>query len=87
MKTIKAERITKDNFAPYGRYYNVFEERKTESEDFTAYMLRVARFTKPYTSEAALALPSVRQGTLTASAWSAISSPKNPSSAAMATWS
>ena len=25
MKTIKAERITKDNFAPYGRYYNVFE--------------------------------------------------------------
>ena len=40
MKTIKAERITKDNFAPYGRYYNVFEERKTESEDFTAYMLR-----------------------------------------------
>ena len=47
MKTIKAERITKDNFAPYGRYYNVFEERKTESEDFTAYMLRELHTDEP----------------------------------------
>ena len=47
MKTIKAERITKDNFAPYGRYYNVFEERKTDSEDFTAYMLRELHTDEP----------------------------------------
>ena len=47
MKTIKAERITKDNFAPYGRYYNVFEERKTESEDFTAYMLKELHTDEP----------------------------------------
>ena len=39
MKTIKAERINKENFAPFGRYYNVFEERKTVSEDFEACML------------------------------------------------
>ena len=82
MKTIKAERITKDNFAPYGRYYNVFEERKTESEDFTAYMLRELHTDEPMNFGITIC-----KGTLTASAWSAISSPKNPSSAAMATWS
>ena len=26
MKTIKAERITKDNFAPYGRYYSIYAQ-------------------------------------------------------------
>ena len=29
MKTIRAERITKENFAPYGKYINLYKEIKT----------------------------------------------------------
>ncbi len=47
MKTIRAERITKENFTPFGRYYNVFEERKTITEDFECYMLRELHVDEP----------------------------------------
>lgn len=47
MRTIRAERITKENFAPYGRYYNVYEERKTVSEDFECYMVRELHAEEP----------------------------------------
>jgi ureidoglycolate hydrolase len=40
MRTIEAVPITKEEFSPYGRYYNLYEERKTVSEDFEAYMVR-----------------------------------------------
>lgn len=47
MKTIKAVPITKDNFAPFGRYYNLYEERKTVTDDFEAYMLRDLHVNEP----------------------------------------
>lgn len=40
MKTINAVPITKENFAPFGRYYNLYEERATKTEDFESYMVR-----------------------------------------------
>ena len=46
MREIKALPITKENFAPYGRYYNLYEASKTEGENFTFYMEP-----KPFISE------------------------------------
>lgn len=40
MRTIRAVPITKENFAPFGRYYNLYEGRATKTEDFEAYMLQ-----------------------------------------------
>ena len=37
MKKIKAVPVTKENFAPYGRYFNFFDIPARVSEDFTAY--------------------------------------------------
>lgn len=39
MREIKAVPITKENFAAFGRYYNLYEESKTVGEDFTFYMV------------------------------------------------
>lgn len=47
MKTIKAVPITKENFAPFGRYYNLYEERGTKTEDFEAYMVRELHVDEP----------------------------------------
>ena len=37
MRKIKAVPVTKENFAPFGRYFNFFDIPARESEDFTAY--------------------------------------------------
>lgn len=47
MREIRAERITKENFAPYGRYYNLYDERKTVTEDFESYMVRELHVDEP----------------------------------------
>lgn len=47
MKTIRAERITKENFAPYGKYINLYEERANITEDFECYMARELHVDEP----------------------------------------
>lgn len=47
MKEIKAIPITKDNFAKFGRYYNLYEETKMFSEDFELYMFPHAFIDEP----------------------------------------
>ena len=39
MREIKAQPLTKETFAPFGRYTNMFEERKAQSPDFESYMV------------------------------------------------
>lgn len=47
MRTIHAVRITKENFAPYGKYFNLYEERKNITEDFECYMCRELHVDEP----------------------------------------
>lgn len=47
MRTIRAVPITKENFAPFGRYYNLYEERGTKTENFEAYMVNELQADEP----------------------------------------
>ncbi len=47
MRQIKAVPITKEGFAPFGRYYNLYEGRSTKTEDFEAYMLNELHVDEP----------------------------------------